>query len=282
MHILTNTQAELEIVFDAGYADAAVDIAIVDAHGRQVVASTPATKDDATDGRYTYELAPQADVASLTATWSGMWGGVEQSIETTVEVVASQLFALNALRSFDDKALGSDSQYPDDELAAKRDEITDFFEQVCNVSFVRRYARDVVAGEWRYHTYLLQRRPQKILAISVNGVALSDDEIAAITLYDSGKVMRSTPWPWNPVSPNNVVVEYEHGWKVPPAKIVEAAKILARYELVTNDIGDRTLSINTELGQVRLSVPGQNFPTGIPIVDAALAQYDETSDIETF
>jgi hypothetical protein len=73
-----------------------------------------------------------------------------------------------------------------------------------------------------------------------------------------------------------VVVAYEYGWPTPPADVSRAAMILARYELVSSDISDRMVSFSNDLGEVRLSVPGNKYPTGIPIVDATLARYDET------
>lgn len=280
MHILTNTQGTLDVVFDAGYADGAVTVTVTNAAGGQVTTGA-ATKDNTTPGRYTFALAPQTAVASLTATWAGAWGGVAQSVEIYAEIVATQLFTIQQLRDFDDQKLAA-TVYTDEQLAEKRDEIHDFFERVCNVSFVRRYARDVLKGEWRRDIYLMRRRPQKILSVTVDDLALSSDDVALLTTYDSGKLERPTLWPYRPVQPRNIVVEYEYGWQQPPAKIVEAAKVLARYEIVARDVGDRTISVNTELGQVRLSVPGQNYPTGIPVVDAALAQYDESSTLEAF
>jgi hypothetical protein len=232
-------------------------------------------------GRYTYALQPQTDVASLTVEWAGEWAGVAQQIETAVEIVGSQLFTVAQLRDFDDRKLAS-TTYSDDLLAAKRDEITDFFEQVCNVSFIRRYSRDLIAGEYRRTAYLMRRRPVKLLTVEINGQALTSDEITEIVLYDSGKIERQGPFPYNPVNGRNVIVGYEYGWPVPPARVVTAALVLARYELTTSDIGDRTLSVSNDLGVVRLSVPGEKYPTGIPVVDAELSQYDETSDMEAF
>jgi hypothetical protein len=282
MHILKNTQGTIEFVFDQGDATGAVAVSVKNADGT-VVASGNATHDTSITGRYTFALAPQADVASLTATATGTFGGVaNQSLDVPVEIVGSVLFAIAELRDFSDRKLANATGFPDTLLAAKRDTITDDFEQICNVSFVRRYGRDTLEGEQRRTLYLMHRRPIKLLAVTVNGVALSGPEVAEIVLHDSGKLERPTPWPYNPVSTRNVVVEYEYGYPVPPAQIKEAAKTLARYDLLARDISDRTISINTELGSVRLSVPGQNYPTGIPIVDAALERYDATADFEVF
>jgi hypothetical protein len=281
MHYLTNTSAELEVILDAGNADDAVIATVRDANGTQL-ATGDATLDETTPGRYTFELAPHADVAAITTTWSGQWGGVAQTFETADEIVGTLLFTLGELRAFNDKKLADSTKYPDALLAAERDAVTDFFAQVCNVSFVRRYQRDELDGGWARDLWLLKRRPQQILSLVVDGVTLDEGDRTGITLYESGRMYRSTQWPWNPVNPRNVVIGYEHGWARPPLAIKRAALILARYELVVDDIGDRTLSVNTELGAVRLSVPGPNYPTGIPIVDKALEEYDETSVIEAW
>ncbi|HVS85654.1 MAG TPA: hypothetical protein VHD91_08475 [Gaiellaceae bacterium] len=281
MHYLTNTSSELEVTLDAGNADGAVTATVRDATGTQI-ATGAATLDENTAGRYTFALAPRADVATVTTTWSGTWDGVAQSFETVDEIVGTLLFTLGELRAFDDKKLSDTSAYPDALLAAERDAVTDFFEQVCNVSFVRRYQRDELDGAWQRNLWLMKRRPNKILSVACDGVAFSQDDIDALTLYESGRVYRSTPWPFNPVAPRNTVVAYEHGWQRPPLTIKRAALILARYELVASDIGDRTISVNTELGAVRLSVPGPNYPTGIPIVDKALEEHDSSSVIEAW
>jgi len=281
MHFLTNTKAQLEVTFDAGDATGDVTVSVKNAAGTEISTGN-ATSDESLTGRYTYALDPQPNVASLTTTWSGTWDGAAQSFETSDEIVATQLFTLAELRDFDDKALADSNKWPDALLAAQRDQITDDFEQICNVSFIRRFRRDQLDGMLRRDLYLMERKPQKILAASVDGDPLDDDTIAGLTLYQSGKLYRSTLWPWNPLRPHNVVIDYEYGWQRVPAGIKRAALILARYELVTRDIGDRVVSVNTELGQVRLSVPGTNYPTGIPLVDAALSRYDETSQIEPF
>jgi hypothetical protein len=279
MHILKNTKQTLEVTFDQGDADGDVAVVVTDAAGTQV-ATGNATLD--ADGRYTFDLAAQADVASLTVRWSGEWAAAAQSVETHAEIVGAFLFTVADLRDFNDRKLADDTDYPDALIAEKRDTITDYFEQVCNVSFIPRFARDVLEGENRQTLWLMKRRPSRLLSVTADGTEFDADAIAEVDVYDSGKLWRPQVWPWNPGNRRNVVVEYEYGYQVVPLKIREAAMVLARYELITSDLSDRTIAVNTELGNVRLSVPGEKYPTGIPVVDTALCQYDETRDLEAF
>ena len=54
------------------------------------------------------------------------------------------------------------------------------------------------------------------------------------------------------------------------------AMMLARSILVPSNIDDRALTFSDELGTRTLAVPGGRFgSTGIPEVDAAIAQYGE-------
>lgn len=272
MNILANTQATLDVVFSAGDADGTVTVTVVDAAGTTVT-SGDATLDTGTAGRYTFPLPPQPQVAALTVTWAGAWGGVSQQIDTEADIVGAHLFTLAELRDFADQALADTATYPDSLLSQKRDEIAEFFERECHVSFIPRYRRDRLAGDGSTILWLPKPRVSQVFAVSIDDVALDAASLALVDVDEDGQLHRAAGWPWS--RNRNILVEYEHGWRRPPAKINEAAKLLARYELVSRDINDRAISLSNDLGTVRLSVPGQNYPTGIPTVDAALSRYQE-------
>lgn len=272
--ILRNTGATLDVVFSAGYADAdAVTVTVTRGDGTTIVNAQAATRDAGTTGRYTYTLDPQADVDALTIVWAGTFGGVSNSFTSYADVVGEYLFALSELRSFDDRKLADTTAYPDATLSGKRAEIAEFFERECGVSFAPKYGREQVAGNGSTSLWLRRSRISRLLAVTVDNVALTSDQLADIDVYEYGKLYRPSGWPCS--GKRNVVVEYEHGWQTPPAKISEAAMILARYDLVVSDLSDRTVSYANDLGQFRLSVPGSKYPTGIPTVDAVLERYTE-------
>ena len=273
--ILKNTSSTLEITFSAGDASGAVTVTITRADGTALVTGA-ATTNETEPGRYTYLMAPQTELDSLTAVWTGTWGGVAQSVATYAEVVGGHIFTLADLRAFGDQAITT-AGYPDAVVRAARARITDKFQKVCGVSFIPRYQRDVLDGTGLCAIFATRKRVTRMIAASVDGSALSAPDVAALYTYPTGRIERLTYWP-NSIR-RNVILAYEHGWPSTPADISFAAMTLARYELVPNDISDRMVSFDNDLGSVRLSVPGRNYPTGIPIVDSILSEYDETDPV---
>jgi hypothetical protein len=272
--ILKNTRAVLEMVFSAGDADGTVTVTITGADGTTVQTGSATHQGIVGSGDYTFALNPQSELNSLKVVWSGAWGGVTQSITAYADVVGLNLFSLADLRAFGDQTLNDTTKYPDADLRAARGRITDTFEDVCQASFIPRYGLDVLDASGNGRMWLSHKRVRRIIAASVDGVALSD--LTVLKPYPTGRLERTTGT-WNgSLNYQNVVVAYEYGWPSPPADISRAAMILARYELVSSDISDRMVSFSNDLGEVRLSVPGTKYPTGIPVVDATLARYDDT------
>lgn len=277
-HLLVNTAATLSILFSAGDADGDVTVDITDAAGRAVGTTGTATRDVTVAGRYTYDLEPQTECASLTVSWAGAWGGQAETVESYVEVVGAVLFPVSTLRSFGDGALTSDTKYPDSALIEARGYVTDWFERICNVSFIPRYQRDTLDGLRRHHLWLSRHRVNRILSVTEDGAALTAGDLADLVVYPNGKLWRDTHW--STASRQNITVEYVAGWTQPPAAIQQAALVMARYQLVNADFSDRALSFQNDLGTVRISTPGERYPTGLPVVDAALARYDESTPLE--
>jgi hypothetical protein len=267
-HILKNTRAVLDITFSAGAADGAVTVTVTNASGT-VVSSGSASQ--VSGGEYTFALNPQPAVADLTVTWAGSWGGVAQSIQSKAEIVGAYLFTLAQARSFDKAALANTTLYSDSLIREARAGITDFFEEVCGVSFVPRYGRDVVDGNSGTDIWLTRPRVNSVLAATVDAVAISD--LSAVVVYDYGMAYR--PSSWTAVNRRGVIVEYEHGYTQPPYDIHLAALTYLRYLLVASELSDRTVMFTNELGTIRNAVAGRNYPTGIPSVDAALIRHDE-------
>ena len=67
--ILKNTSSTLEITFSAGDASGAVTVTITRADGT-ALATGAATTNETEAGRYTYLMAPQTELDSLTAVWT--------------------------------------------------------------------------------------------------------------------------------------------------------------------------------------------------------------------
>ena len=281
MLILKKTQGTLDVEFDTA-ADANVTVTITDADGNAIETAADATHDSG--GRYTFALPPQPNVADLTCEWTGVFDGVAETLETDASIVGRRLFTIPELRAFKGGALSNADAYPDELLAGAHDEIADFFQRVCDVSFIPRYGQTVMNGNWRRAIWVNHRKLRKLLRVAVDGTVLDDSVVSQMAIYASGKVDRTALWGsyWQGWRDDNVAISYEHGWASPPARIRSAALLLARYELVKTDPTDRMVAVSNDLGTVRLSIPSFVYPTGLPPVDAVLARYDEHSPIEPF
>lgn len=265
-HVLRGTSTTLRQSFSAGDADATVTVEVLRGDATQLVA--PTIVSDVGVGEYQYVLAPLADVDRLTAIWRGAWGGVSQELRSELDVVGSHLFTIAQARAYDRSALADTTNYPDAAIREARAGIADFFQEVCDQAFIPRYGVQEFSGGAADAVRIADENLVKILRVSNSGASLG---LSGITLGENGRVWRSAGWP---AGYRNLRVEYEHGMTATPYRIHQAALMLARYELVNRDISDRTVSLSNELGAVRLSVPGRDYPTGIPFVDSTLSRYE--------
>lgn len=272
-HVLRGTSTTLRQTFSAGAADGNVTVEILRGDGVQVVAptvATPVTPNPPTvpAGTYDYVMAVQSEVELLTVIWRGSWGGVAQELRSQVMVVGAFLFTIAQMRAYDNGALSDTTKYPDSMIRETRAGIAEFFEDVCDQSFIPRYGASTISGEGTPYVVLTDYPLVKLLRSKVDGSSAS---ISGVSISDHGKVYRPAGWPQGY---RNLLVEYEYGMQAVPYRIHQAALVLARYELVSRDISDRAISLSNELGAVRLSVPGRDYPTGLPFVDATLNRYE--------
>jgi hypothetical protein len=283
--VLRNTQATLSVVFSAGNADGTVTATITRADGSTLSTgnATHDTSGGAPAGRYTYVLPPQAQVASLTITWAGTFGGIAQSLTFPVEVVGAHLFTVAEARAFGDRALANSTVYPDDLIIDARERITDWFAVICSVSFTPRFRRVLLDGSGTCTMWLPNTKVSRVFTLTQDGLALDIatanalDLSADVYVYPTGRLERRSAWRYDF---QNVIAEYEHGHAAPPDDISRAGMMLARYDLTTNQLADRFLSFQNDLGVIRQSVPGWKFPTGIPIVDSVLARYSHCAPLQ--
>jgi len=277
-HDITLTWYEDGTAVDVG----TVTIGIVDEAGDTVVAAATAVTTDGADGTYMYRLATQTQVNNLTITWTESGG---EFISTRLEVRGNHLFTEAEARAFHGSDLTSATTYPDADIAAARDRIMDEFEQICGVSFVRRYARESVAGNGGRVLWLGRPHIRTLIGATVSGTSVT---VANVVVDPVVSQLTRTDGVWSSAtvsSPVNVVVEYEHGHETVPGDIKRAALVLLRTHLVKDQVGaglsDRAVSLTDEVGTVRLSMPSPRFGQwyGIPFVDTTLRRYSLLSPV---
>jgi hypothetical protein len=269
VHFLRRTQGVLTMSMSAGAATGSVTASVRGEDGVVVVSGTATHV--GTGGDYSIKCPPQTELNRLTTTWTGTWSGVSQSVETYDEVVGGHLFSIAEARAFKDGLLADANAYPDTMIRQARERIADDFQNCCGVPFFPRYERETLYGVGRTTLWLPYKRPLRLVSVSVSGATLSTPDLAAVTAYPTGRLLRTAAWP----NAAPVVVRWERGFNRVPEEIKRAALALCHYELTASDITDRQVTFANELGTVRLSMPGRQNPTGIPLVDAVLYRFDE-------
>jgi len=242
-------------------------LTVTDSAGVAVAGLTPSR---VSTGTYRATLPNNFDVLDVyDIVWS--WGN-GQSRRSQFELVGRHLFTQADLRAYD-AALSNESKYLDATVRIVRDEVTERFEEVAAVSFIPRGTRDTLSGDGSATLVLERMEARSLISVTVDGTALSPGELANVKLhrngvieYDGGHFAAGI---------RNVVVFYEHGYLTPPLPVVRAAKKYARYLLLNAviDQNERATAVFSDVGGYRLTIAGRDGPTGLPEVDAVLAQF---------
>jgi len=223
--ILRNTQATLTQKFYSGEsltnATGSVLVTIVGDCGGTIVAAGTAT--NAGTGIYTYDVAPQTDLDLLTATWTGTFGGVSQSLGSRVEVQGAYHVSIADIRAI--TTLANTSTYPTARLVEVRRWWERISEAYCGVAFVPRWGHVTFDGDDTNWAMLADLRPRTVTSATVGGTAVAD--LSEWYVYDTGKVVRDdgSNFPSGVGGAGRVDICYEHGYDAPPADVWEAALI---------------------------------------------------------
>ncbi len=276
--LLQNRTATISLVVtdqDGTAVDAAANPTVVvrDGDGADV-ASGASSKPVGTIGLYEFGLTPAqtAVLDAYSATWSYTRAGSAEQAATGCEVVGGFFFSVAEARAFDNAAMGDPARYPAATIIAGRELVEDHIERLCGVAFVPRATRIVIDGSTDEDALVSLTRPRSILSASVDDVALTARQLANIAIYPEGRLV----YPSWIAGELNVKLHIVHGHDAPPEPIKRAALILLRNRLVASNIDDRAVAFTDELGTRQLAVAGRRGqPTGIPDVDAAIAQFSE-------
>lgn len=233
----------------------------VAAGGREVV-TAPAVL---SGGRLVCALPALGLLDTYAVSWRAPVGGEEWEWLTALEVAGAHYFGLDAFR----RERPDLAAFDDARVAAARRLAEDRIEAACGCAFVPRGAREAVVARGREALPLRWPEPRALYAVAVDGAPLAAEEVAALRLHPGGMVLREGGWPDGAL----VTLHYEHGLSPTPAPVRHAAMLLAREYLVPSDLPARATLLATEVGSFRLSVAGRDGATGLPEVDAVIAEY---------
>ena len=265
LRILRDTNTTLRVpwlVDGTATTGQTITVAVNDLDGVSV-ASGSATEDGTTGFyEFTLNVADVPDVALLDVVWTNG----TQSITRRVEVVGGWLFTEPQARAFDANTMTSSTDYPDDDILAERDRITDIIENLTGRSWVPRYRRYTFRGSASRELWIgdavyseggstgggASTDIQKVLVVTANGSTVATSNIKLDRRL--GVFYRTdTTWPSPSVTdPYNITVDVEYGLPEVTEGVDWVALWLLRDRLVPSDIPDRAKSWTDEFGNIAL------------------------------
>lgn len=234
-------------------------------------------------GIYTYNLttAVTNNLGIYEATVTYTVSGSNYTRTYEIVTVGEHLFEIHELRARDSRITAA--AYPADYIRTARDSVTDALETAAKVAFSTKPARATLSGDG---TTTLLLPHVEVTAINGCTVYVEDagadtaDEITGDELIDievnreTGLITRTDGQVF-PVGSNNVIVDYEHGYERVPGPVRDAAMTLVIEAIVPSQMPARATAQSTDVADFRISVANVELgrDTGIPAVDAVIAQY---------
>lgn len=267
---LTLTDADGEPV-----TASAVEAAVTDDAGDAITGSpfTATAGDEGGEWLVTIPASATATLGVHDVTWAATIGGGDEIRREQYEVVAGFTFELAQLRGLDNDAFADPAAWPGWKLRRARDAVEDKLEDLTAPSFRLRRRRVALDGSGTSVLMLPDLHPQRLVAATVDDVALDAGELADVRVDPVGWLVRDTLGAWGHGT-KNVVVTYEHGYPITPEFVEKPCLKLARSYLADDNLPDRATGEQTpEGGIMRFTVAGRDGPTGVPEFDALVAQF---------
>lgn len=258
-------------------------IAVVDSSGAAV---TSGTSTRVSAGLYQFTLAGSllGVLDDYVATWTATIGGAAATFTTLFEIVGGFYFTVAEARAwkFQGGDLSSATKFPTADIIAARNRVEERWENECCMCWVPRGTRATYDGTSSQRLDLQDLpgsdqprwtegpvRPRKIVAVTMDGVAFTPDEIADIAVYPEGTLIRKTMGYWN-AGWRNISILFERGYAQPSGDIKRACLRLLQRELVPGSLEDTVIAITNEQGTRSLSTANGPLrrPFGIPEVDS--------------
>lgn len=238
---------------------------ITDGSGAQVDAGAATV----TAGVLSYLVAADkvAKLDTYQVTWTGSVGGVASTWRESFEVVGGHLFEVADIRTRVREAADA-TRYPAALIRAYRVAAEQRFERSCRCAFVPRGRRAKLTGEDAAPVLLPDPLAREIYSISVDGVLMTAEDLAQVRL---DKAVSAIVYGWRRGSVLDV--HYTHGEDSPPEPVRAAVITLAADGMLPNSTPSRATAVTTELGTYRVTVAGRDGATGIPEVDAVIADF---------
>lgn len=183
--------------------------------------------------------------------------------------VATHYFTIAELRAFRPRELENAVKYPDAKLDEARSVAESAFEKAARVAFVPRSATTTLIGHDGDTLVVPSHVLRSVQAVTIDGVALTADQLSALKVRSWGGIVRATGWD----DGAEIVVTYSHGYDAPPAPVKDAVMKLAVEAAIPSAIPARATAQNVGDQYFRITVAGRDGHFGIPDVDLVLKDY---------
>lgn len=272
LRVKTTTKVTHTKVFYVGSTPTDVDsgdvsVTITRFDGTSVQAASNATH--TTTGTYTFAPNAVALVDAHLMTWSGTLAGAAVQFTDVIDYVGDFYFGLSQAKTAQSIA----ATYTDAQIAEARIRAEDECERICGQAMVPRFGWQTVYGTGRSRIHVANRALRTVRAVSVDGVAWTQDQLDDLIPTPWGSIRRKAGAIWP--ADARIRVEFEHGADYPPPEIPPQAMARCKQMLIAPKSGvpDRALSWTTnEGGTYQMSVPSHD-KTGDPNVDAVYARW---------
>ena len=258
-------------------AATAVTVSVVRSDGTVVLAAGTATTLSVGVASVSLTAAQTAALDVLTATWSRA-GTVVAT--TTVGVVGAFWATVQQIRESDPAIASNPTRYPTPMVVGCRNAAEVLFESALGRAFVPRFHRAVLNGTGTDRQLLPTWDLRRLRSVTIDGVAWSAPDLAAVPASTPGIAVRSDGGVWER-GHQNVVAAWEHGADSPPDDLRNALLIWCRHRMnaASSAIPDRATSYvdGANGASFRIATPGvAGAITGVPECDEAIHRYRRT------
>ena len=172
-----------------------------------------------------------------------------------------------------DPGFASSTDFPDLEVEAARAWAEERFETAANCAWVERTVTETLVGIGSQLLELGHMDVRAITSVTIDGVALTADELSALIVFPYGLVKRYAGWTRDTL----IVATYTYGKATIPAPVKEAIILLAQFKIVPKNLRQNALSESTDVGFIRIAHATPGGKTGLLEVDAVAADYGHTA-----
>lgn len=220
-----------------------------------------------------------AGVLTVLDVYTVTWHYTDGSTRTSeFEVVGGFIFTIADCRAFAPELAGTATPLvATTTIVQIRNQVEEKFEAqaITDRAFRPRGRRVTLDGTGTRKILVPDGDLRTVVSGSISGTALTAGDLADLDVKSFGLVTRKSVGGWGSgVDVGDVELLYEFGLDQPPAEINRAALEYAFHLLFKSALETpRATAVFGEYGGYRLSIAGRDGPTGLPNVDAALAQW---------